>query len=182
MSNVMRMTDGGRAVLQHHPDNQTIIEYPRRLDRLAMGENRAEVLQRIGVVSNVKSMVATEQADMVAVLARFFHDDKGEAIGNVFGAVDEIVDLCHGAREQNHHVIEARRRVLELKARERVNPVDADGHKHPAVEEEAVDTPRFPDESVARNAEETWSERDENEEELLGPDCPVLVGPPDGIG
>ena len=26
------------------------------------------------------------------------------------------------------------------------------------------------------------SERDTNEEELLGPDCPALVGPPDGVG
>ena len=26
------------------------------------------------------------------------------------------------------------------------------------------------------------SERDANEEELLGPDCPVLVGPSDGVG
>ena len=72
LSNDVRMTDDGRAVLQHHPDNQIIIEYPRRLDCLAMGENRAEVLQRIGVVSNVKSMEATEQADTVAVSARFY--------------------------------------------------------------------------------------------------------------
>ena len=58
--NDVRMTGDGRAVLQHHPDNQVIIEYPQRLNRLAMGENRAEVLQGIGAVSNAKSMEATE--------------------------------------------------------------------------------------------------------------------------
>ena len=87
-----------------------------------------------------EKLVTTEQADTVAVSARFFHGNQGEAIGNVFGAVDEIVDLCHGAREQNHHAIEARKRALELEARERVDPIDADGHEHPAVDEEAVDT------------------------------------------
>ena len=94
MANFVHMTDDGRAVLLHHPDNQIIIEYPRHLDRLAMRGNRAEVLQR-SVVFNMKSMEATEQADTVTLSARFFHDNQGEAIGNVFGAVDEIVDLCH---------------------------------------------------------------------------------------
>ena len=28
LSNAVRMTDDRRAVLQHHPDNQIIIEYP----------------------------------------------------------------------------------------------------------------------------------------------------------
>ena len=60
LSNDARMTDDRRAVLKHHPDNQVIIEYPQRLNRLAMGENRAEVLQGIGAVSNAKSMEATE--------------------------------------------------------------------------------------------------------------------------
>ena len=127
----------------------------------------------------------------------------------MFGAVDEVVNLCHGAREQNYHAIESRRRVLELEAREHAGPVNAAGHAHPAVEEEAVDTagggesgdekdegeekgggdsgwgrarPRFPDEPVVWNAEETRSERDENEEDLFGPDCLALVGPPDEIG
>ena len=87
------MADDGRAVLQPHPDNQVIIEYPRRFDRLAMGENRAEVLQRIGVVANVRGMEATEQADTVTVSARFVHDDQGEVIGDVFGAVDRVMNL-----------------------------------------------------------------------------------------
>ena len=118
----------GRTLLQPHPDNQLVIEYPLRFDRLAMGENRAEVLQRIGVVANVRGMEATEQADTVAVSARFVHDDQGEVIGDVFGVVDEVVNLCHGAREQNHHVIKSRRRVLELEAREHAGPVNAAGH------------------------------------------------------
>ena len=50
------------------------------------------------------------------------------------------MDLCHGAREQNHHAIEARKRALELEARECVDLIDADGHEHPAVDEETVDT------------------------------------------
>ena len=85
VSNDVRMTVDGRAVLQHHPDNQMIIEYPARLDRLAMGENRAEVLQGISAVSNVKSMEATEQEDTVAVLARFFHDDQGKRLATCLG-------------------------------------------------------------------------------------------------
>ena len=156
MSNVVRMTNDGRAVLQHHPDNPMIVEYPRRFDRLATGENRAEALQRIGVVANVKSMEPTEQADTVAVSARFFHDDQGEAIGDVFGVVDEVMNLCHGAREQNYHAIEAHRRVLELEAREYANPVDADVHAHPAVEEEAMDT---------ASGGESGGEKDEGKED-----------------
>ena len=112
-----------------------------------MGENRAEVLQRIGVMANVRDIEITEQADIVAVLSRFLYGDQGEMICDVFRVVDEVVNLCHGAREQNHHAIESRRRVLELEAREHAGPVappgppvqfnlNAAGHAHPAVEEE----------------------------------------------
>ena len=84
LSNVVRMTDDGRAILLHHPDNQIIIEYPRHLDRLELGGKRVEVLQRISVVYSVKSMEATEQANTVTLSARFFYDEQGEAVGHVF--------------------------------------------------------------------------------------------------
>ena len=78
MSNVVSMADDGRALLQPHPNNQVVIEYPLRFNCRAMGENRAEVLQRIGVVANVRDIEVTEQADIMAVLSRFVYDDQGE--------------------------------------------------------------------------------------------------------
>ena len=85
LSNDVRVTVNGRAVLQHHPDNQMIIEYPQRLDRLTMEGNRAKVLKRIGAVSNVKSMKATEQEDIVAVSARFFTTTRGKRLATCLG-------------------------------------------------------------------------------------------------
>ena len=43
------MAEDGTALRRPDPDNQVVIQYPRRLDLLAMGNDRAEVLQRIGV-------------------------------------------------------------------------------------------------------------------------------------
>ena len=71
LSNDVLMTGDGRAVLKHHPDNQVLIEYSQRLGRLAMGENRSKVLREISAASNLKSMKAMEQEDVVAVSARF---------------------------------------------------------------------------------------------------------------
>ena len=125
--------------MKHHPDNQVLIEYPQRLDRLAMGENRSEVLREISAVSNRKSMEATEHEDVVAISACLFHEDQGEAIGNAFGALDEIANLCHGARVKNHDAVEARRRVIEAGAKACATPVGADSLAHPAVDQEAMD-------------------------------------------
>ena len=120
-------------------------------------------------MANVRGMEATEQADTVAVSARFVHDDQGEVIGDVLGAVDEVMNLCHGTREQNHHAIESRRRVLEIEMREHAVPVDAAGHAHPAMEEEAVDT--------------AGGSESGGEEDLFGLDVPAfVVGPPNELG
>ena len=43
--------------------------------------------------------------------------------GDVFGTVDEVVNLCHGARNQHNHAIETCRRALELEARAHTGPV-----------------------------------------------------------
>ena len=107
LKNLVRMTDDGRAILLHHPDNQVIIEYPRHLDRIALRDDREEVLQTIRVVTNVKSIEATEQADTVTLLAQFFHNEQGEAVGHVMSVANEIVDLCHGAKDQNHHAVDS---------------------------------------------------------------------------
>ena len=98
LRNVVSMADDGTALMQPDPDNQVIIQYPRRLDLLAMGDDRAEVLQRIATVANVRGMEATELADIVAVSARLVTDNQGNMTSDVFRAVNEIVDLCHGAR------------------------------------------------------------------------------------
>ena len=113
LKNLVRMTDDGRAILLHRPDNQVIIEYPRHLDRIALRDDREEVLQTISVVTNVKSIEATEQADIVTLSTRFFHNEQGEAVGHVMSVADDIVDLCHGAKDQNHRAVEARKGALE---------------------------------------------------------------------
>ena len=122
----------------------------------------------------------------MAFLGWFFHDDQGEAIGNVFGAVDEIVDLCHGARGRNHHAIETRRRAIEAGARECAGPVDANSHVHPSGEEEAVDAASGGESGGEKDKGEEDgggdSERAAIEEELLEPNCPVLVGPSEDGG
>ena len=156
LRNVVSMADDGTALMQPDPDNQVIIQYPRRLDLLAMGDDRAEVLQRIATVANVRGMEATELADIVAVSARPVIDNQGDMTSDVFRAVVEIVDLCHGARSQNRHAVEARRRELESEARVQ------------AVEEEVVDN--------AGGGESG------GEEDLVGPAGPaVVVGPPDEL-
>ena len=100
-----------------------------------------------------QGMEATEVADTVSASARFITDDQGNMISDMFRAVVEIVDLCHGARSQNRHAVEARRRGLEVKARAQ------------AVEEEVVDTAGGGDSG--------------GEEDLIGPAGPaVVVGPP----
>ena len=110
-----------------------------------------------------------EQEDIVAVSVRFLHDDQGEMIGNVYRVLDEVVDLCYGARGLNLQAIEARRRDLELDAREHVGPINAAGHAHPAVEEEAVDT--------------AGGGKSGGEVDPFGLDRPVVVvGPPDELG
>ena len=186
LSNDVFMTGDGRAVLKHHPDNQVLIDYSQRLDRLAMGENRFEVLLEISAVSNMKSMEATEQEDVVAVSARFFHDGQGEAIGNAFGALDEITNLCHGARVRNHHAIEGRRRAIEAGARACAAPVDADSLAHPAGEQEAMDAAGGKGSSGKEDEGEKVgggnTEENATEEELLGPNCPMLVGPSEDGG
>ena len=101
LSGGARMKDNGRAVWRHHPDNQMIVHYPKGLDLVAMGENRSEVFQWICTVSDVESMEAVEQGDTVAVSVRFLHGDYGEVIGDVYRPMDEIVDLCFGARGLN---------------------------------------------------------------------------------
>ena len=98
------------------------------------------MLQLISVVTNVKSIEATEQADTVTLSGRFFYNEQGEAVSHVMSVVDEIVDLCHGAKDQNHHAVEARKRALEMEAIEVINSIDADDHEHSAVDEEAVNT------------------------------------------
>ena len=97
-----------------------IIQYPRGFDHLVMRKNRAEVLQWICLVSDMESMEAMEQGDTVAVSVRFLHDDYGEVIGDVYRPMDEIVDLCFGARGLNLQAIEARRTDLRLEARGRL--------------------------------------------------------------
>ena len=81
------------------------------------------MLQRIATVANVRGMEATELADIVTVSARLFTDNQGNITSDVFWTVNEIVDLCHGARSQNQHAVETRRRGLELEAREHAEPV-----------------------------------------------------------
>ena len=39
LSNIVKMADDRRALVQPHPDNQVVIKYPRRYDLLAMGDN-----------------------------------------------------------------------------------------------------------------------------------------------
>ena len=125
--------------MKRHLYNQVLIEYPQRLDRLAMGENRSKVLREISAAADLKSMEATEQEDVVAVSARFFHDDQGEAFDNVFGALGEIADLCHGARAKKHHATEARRRAIEAEAKAGATSADADSLERPTGEQEAMD-------------------------------------------
>ena len=103
-------------------------------------DDREEVLQTIRVVTNVKSIEATEQADTVTLLARFFHNEQGEAVGHVMSVADEIVDLCHGAKDQNHRAVEARKGALEAEVREVINSIDAKDHEHSTVDEEAENT------------------------------------------
>ena len=90
LGNVVSMGDDGRALVKPHPDNQVVMQYPRRYNLLAMGDNRAEVLQRIATVANIRGMEATEVADTVSVLARFITDDQGNVISDMFRAVVEI--------------------------------------------------------------------------------------------
>ena len=85
------------------------------------------MLQLIATVANVRGMEATEVADIVTVSARFVTDDQGNMTSDVFRAVNEIVDLCHGARSQNQHAVETRRRGLELEARAHAGPVRVPG-------------------------------------------------------
>ena len=122
--NVVSMADDGTALVQPDPDNQVVIQYPRRFDLLAMGEDRAEVLQRIATVANIRGMEATEVTDTVLVSARFVTNDQGNMTSDMFRAVNEIVvDLCHVVRSQNQHAVETRRRGLELEARAQAGPV-----------------------------------------------------------
>ena len=181
LSNEVHMTSEGRAMLRQHPHNQVFFEYPRRLDLRAMGENRSKVLREISTAADLRNMEATEQEDVVAVSARFFHDDQGEAFGNVFGALGEIADLCHGARANNHNATERRRRAIEAEAKACATSANADSLESPTGEQEAVD---------AAGGGRLGGEEDEGEgvgggdteekitqEELLGPNCPMLVFP-----
>ena len=65
LRNAVSMVEDGTALMRPDPDNQVVIQYPRRLDLLAMGNDRAEVLQRIATLANVRGMEATEVADIV---------------------------------------------------------------------------------------------------------------------
>ena len=88
-----------------------------------MGNDRAEVLQRIATLANVRGMEATELADIVVVSVRLITDDQGNMTSDVFRAVNEVVDLCHGTRSQNQHAVKTRRRGLELETRAHTGPV-----------------------------------------------------------
>ena len=81
------------------------------------------MLQLIATVANVRGMEATEVAVIVAVSTRLVTDNQGIITSDVFRAVNELVDLCHGARSQNQHMVEARRRGLEFEARAHAGPV-----------------------------------------------------------
>ena len=167
LSNGARMTDNSRAVWQHHPDNQMIIHYPQGLDHVAMGENRSEVFQWICTVSDVESMEAVEQGDTVAVSVRFLHDDYGEVIGDVYRPMDEIVDLCFGARGLNLQAIEARRTDLRLEARGRLEAREH-GEDDSSEDDESVRSgwgrvrPSLGNEPVLWNREDMRSKRDGN--------------------
>ena len=77
LSNEVHMTNEGRAILKQHPYNQVFFEYPRRLDLLAMGENRSKVLREISTAADLRNMEATEQEDVVTVSARFSTTTRG---------------------------------------------------------------------------------------------------------
>ena len=79
---------------------------------VVMGEVRSEVLQRIATVTNVRGMEATEVADIVAVSARLVTDDQGNMTSDVFRAVNEVVDLCHGTRSQSQHAVSWRQECM----------------------------------------------------------------------
>ena len=181
LSNEVHMTSEGRAMLRQHPHNQAFFEYPRRLDLRAMGENRAKVLQEISTAADLRNMEATEQEDVVAVSARFFHDDQGEALGNVFGALCEIADVCHGARTNNHNATERRRRAIEAKAEACTTSANADSRESPTGEQEAVDAAgggrSGGEEDEGEGVGGGDTEEKMSEEELLGPNCPMLVLP-----
>ena len=68
--NAASMAEDGTALMRPDPDNQVVIQYPRRFNLLAMGNDRAEGLQRIAALANVRGMEATALADIVAVPAR----------------------------------------------------------------------------------------------------------------
>ena len=167
LSNGARMKDNGRAVWRHHPDNQMIIRYPKGLDHAAMGGNRSEVFQWICTVSDVESMEAVEQGDTVAVSVRFLHDDYGEVIGDVYRPMDEIVDLCFGARGLNLQAIEARRTDLRLEARGRLEAREH-GEDDSSEDDESVRSgwgrvrPSLGNELVLWNHEDVRSKQDGN--------------------
>ena len=59
--------------------------------------------------------------------ARLVTDDRGNMNSVMSRAINEIVDLCHGARSQNQHACEARRRILGVEARVQAGPVGIAG-------------------------------------------------------
>ena len=122
LRHAVSMAEDGMALMRPDPDRQVVIQYPRRLDPLAMGNDRAEVLQSIATLANFRGMEATELADIVAVTARVVTDDRGNTNSLVSRAINEIVNLCHGARGQNQYACEARRRILGVEARVQDGP------------------------------------------------------------
>ena len=78
--------------------------------------------------------------DVVTVTARFFHDDQGEPVGNISNALSEIVDLCHGARANDHNATEARRRAIEFQANLNSAPTESDSRGRPTGVQEVVDS------------------------------------------
>ena len=121
----MRTDGNGRALMEPNPDNK-IVQYPRRLDLGAMGEDRA-ALGWIATSANIWEMKVLEVADEhVSVTARFgFMDENGGSSSEMFKAIANILDLCYGVRIRDWDAVEARRSGLELEVS--VNSLEIDG-------------------------------------------------------
>ena len=65
------MNGGGRALMEPHPDNKILVQYPRCLDLRAMGEDRA-ALGWIATAANIWDMELLEVADKHVSLTAWF--------------------------------------------------------------------------------------------------------------
>ena len=179
LENEVKMTEDGRAMLKQHWHNQVFIEYPQRLDILAMGEDKPKVLREISAAADLRNMEATQMEDVVTVTARFFHDDQGEPVGNISNALSEIVDLCHGARANDHNATETRRRAIESQANLSSAPAESDNRGRPTgvqdVVDSAVSESASGEEEEGESAGRANTEGKRTQEELLKSYQPMLI-------